>query len=157
MHKFICFSIPRTNWKHLDLQFWTFLSWTHINRPISFFTIFFFNTYTITRRQRNLCFVTVWHRQTWLWLRLTSGRNRCLGAQSSFRAQLHCVQSRSGASKVEHLCGHLNGIIWEAQNCPHTPKISYSCSALALALKAFSPPGWYRNADMWHYCSILSL
>lgn len=66
----------------------------------------------------------VWYCQAWLWLGLTSGRNRCLRAQAPLRAQLHCVRSRSVASEVEHPCGCLDGIMGEAQTCPPGPYIS---------------------------------
>lgn len=76
-------------------------------------------------------------------------------AHSPFRAQLHCVQSRSVSSEMAHLCGHLNGVIWGAQEIPpFTSKILLTAAVhLSFAFKVLSPPGWHRNADTWHYCS----
>lgn len=125
MHTFICFSIPRLSWMHLDLLFWLlyheytltdpFLS---LKKKISI--------HTQLHKDKRICVLWLCVTLSNLTLiKLTFGRNRCLRAPASFRAQFHCVQSRSVAPKVKRLCGCLNGIIWEAQKCPPTPQISY--------------------------------
>ena len=118
VHKFICFST--LTWMHFDLQFGVFYHEHDINWPISFFKKMY-HTYTIRQTWGSLFWECVWRCQIWLWLRLTCGVNRCLRARASFRAQLHCVRSRPVAPEVAHLCGCLNGIIWGAQKCPHSP------------------------------------
>ena len=108
---------------HRDLQFGGLLSWTRINWPISFCHKKLQEVHSYTKTKEPVFCDCLWRCQTWLWLGLASGRNRCLRAQASLRAQRHCVQSRSGASEVEHLCVCLNGIIWGAQKWSPPPQI----------------------------------
>lgn len=124
MHKFICFSIPWLNWMHLDLQFGIFYQEHTFTKPFLSFTKKFQYVYNYTKTKGSAFCDCVWYRQAWLWLGLTSGRNRCLKAQAPLRAQFHCVQSRSVASEVEHPCGCLDGVMGEAQKCPPGPQIS---------------------------------
>lgn len=129
--KFICFLIPRLNGMHLEFQFWVFYQEHTWNDP--FLSFFLKNDKTYTKTKESMFCDCVGCCQIWLWLGLHSGINRCLRAQASFRAQLHCVRSRSAASEVKHVCGCLNGIIGGAQRCPlHRNCLAYSCSTFGL-------------------------
>lgn len=109
---------------HLDLQRGVFYQEHTLTDPFLSFTKKF-SIPTQLHKDRGVCVLCLclWYCQAWLWLGLTSGRNRCLRAQASPRAQLHCVRSRWVASEVEHPCGCLGGIMREAQKCPSGPHI----------------------------------
>lgn len=57
---------------------------------------------------------------------------------------------RGGASMWPPKWSNLRG----TEMPPFTSKILLTAAVhLSFAFKVLSPPGWHRNADMWHYCS----
>lgn len=134
----------QAEWNAVRFPIWGLLLGTYINDP--FLSFFFKNYKTHIIRQRQ--------RKSVLWL--------CglLSSLTLIRASFWYKQMFQDFSPAPLYAG--GAWMWLPKwsfeghsNVLYTPTmLLMSCRAFGLVFKAWSPPSWHRNTDIWRYCSI---